>query len=400
MSTVQQPPQAFSRSAWRPAILLFIVARVVLSVWAVVVLSLIPLPQEADETVRPYLGEPRLEEGAAGLLLGPWQRFDTMRYLSVARNGYSEENSVFPPLYPLAIRGGGAAMRAVTGMRVGAANVAAAILLSNAALVGALALLYHVATAELGPQVGTRTLVYLVFFPVGFFLFAAYTESLFLLFALGSVWAARRGRPLAAGVLGLLASLTRLTGWALVVPLGYEYLRRRGFDWRRVRWRGLAAFLPPLGLVLFVGWRYVAGLPPLSDVYRQYWYQTTTLPGFDVVRSVAALVTGAGPRAGEYTLVLDVVTLGVLALTTVLVFRRLGPTYGLYNVMMLLFMLLPASDLKPLYSFSRYALAFFPTFMVLGAAGRNPWINRLILYPSVALYLYFSGQFFIWGWVA
>ena len=400
MSTVQQPPQAFSRSAWRPAILLFVTARVALSVWAVVVLSLIPLPEEADETVRPYLGEPRLEEGAAGLLLGPWQRFDTMRYLSLARKGYTEENSVFPPLYPLAIRGVGTGVRAVTGVSVGVANLVAAILLSNAALVGALALLYHVATAELGPGVGTRTLVYLVFFPVGFFLFAAYTESLFLLFALGSVWAARRGQPLAAGLLGLLASLTRLTGWGLVVPLGYEYLRRRDFDWRQIEWRGMATLLPPLGLVLFVGWRHVVGLPPLGDVYRQYWFQATSLPGVDVFRSLAVLFTGAGPRAGEYTLILDVFTLGLLAVTTVLVFRRLGPTYGVYNVMMLLFMLLPTSDLKPLYSFSRYALAFFPTFMVLGAAGCNPWLNRLILYPSVALYLYFSGQFFIWGWVA
>lgn len=400
MSTVQQPPQAFSRSAWRPAILLFVTARVVLSVWAVFVLALIPLPDEPDETVRPYLGERRLEEGAAGALLGPWQRFDTMRYLSLARNGYTEENSVFPPLYPLAIRVVGAALQAVTGHRVGVANLAAAVLLSNAALVGALALLYHVARAELRPDVGTRTIVYLVFFPVGFFLFAAYTESLFLLFALGSLWAARRGRPLAAGLLGLLASLTRLTGWGLVLPLGYEYLRRRDFEWRRIGWRGLAAFLPPLGLVLFVGWRHFAGLPPLSDVYRQFWFQSTGLPGVDIVRSLGTLFTGVGPRAGEVTLVLDVATVGLLALTTVMVFRRLGAAYGLYSVMMLLFMFLPTSELKPLYSFSRYALAFFPTFMVLGAAGRNPWINRLILYASIALYLYFSGQFFIWGWVA
>ena len=396
----RQPPQPFIRSAWRPAILLFVTARIVLSVWAVVVLSLIPLPEEPDETLRPYVSEPRLEEGATGLLLGPWQRFDTMRYLSLARNGYTEENSVFPPLYPLAIRGVGAALHTVTGARVGVANMAAAVLLGNAALVGALALLYHVARAELGPNVGTRTIVYLVFFPVGFFLFAAYTESLFLLFALGSLWAARRGRPLAAGALGLLASLTRLTGWGLVIPLGYEYLRHRDFDWRRIEWRGLAAFLPPLGLVLFVGWRHLVSLPPLSDVYRQFWFQTTGLPGADIFRSLVTAFTGVGARAGEVTLILDLATVALLAVTTMMVFRRLGVSYGLYNVMMLLFMFLPASELKPLYSFSRYALAFFPTFMVLGAAGRNPWINRLILYPSIALYLYFSGQFFIWGWVA
>lgn len=68
--------------------------------------------------------------------------------------------------------------------------------------------------------------------------------------------------------------------------------------------------------------------------------------------------------------------------------------------MLLLFMLLPTSPVKPLYSFSRYTLAFIPTFMLLGRAGQNGIIHRLILYPSVALFLYFSGQFFIWGWVA
>jgi len=58
------------------------------------------------------------------------------------------------------------------------------------------------------------------------------------------------------------------------------------------------------------------------------------------------------------------------------------------------------TDLKPLYSFSRYALSFFPMFWVWGNAGKNPWLNRLILYPSLLLLLYFSGQFFIWGWIA
>ena len=68
--------------------------------------------------------------------------------------------------------------------------------------------------------------------------------------------------------------------------------------------------------------------------------------------------------------------------------------------MLLLFIFLHTSELKPLFSFSRYALAFFPMFMIFGAAGHNPWVNRLIVYPSLALYLYLSGQFFMWGWVA
>ena len=387
--------------AVRRGILFFLVGRILLSLWAIGVLNLMPLPQAADETLRPYVGAPRLREGMAEALLGPWQRFDTMRYLALARDGYDEQNSVFPPLYPLAIRGGGAVIRVIGGWPVDTANLFAAILLSNVALIASLILLYHVTAQESDPATAQRTLLYLLFFPTGFFLFAAYTESLFLLLALGAIWAALRHRMLLAGVLGLLAALTRLTGWGLVVPLAYAYLRRRDFSGRRLSWQGgFAAFLPALGVLLFFGWRHLAGFPPLGDVYRQYWYQTTGLPGTDLFISLRTIATGIGPRAGEITLLFDLIVVFLLAGTTLLAFRRLGTVYGLYSLMMLLFMLLPASELKPLYSFSRYALAFFPTFMVLGVVGRNPWFNRLILYASFILYFYFSGQFFLWGWVA
>jgi hypothetical protein len=201
-------------------------------------------------------------------------------------------------------------------------------------------------------------------------------------------------------VLGLLAAMTRLTGWGLVLPLAYAYLHRRAYSWRRIGWEGAAALLPVVGLVFFFGWRQLVGFPPLSDVYRQYWFQTTSIPGQDLLVSLNTIITGAGPRAGEITLVFDFLVALLLAVTTILAFRRLGALYGLYSSMMFLFMLLPTSELKPLYSFSRYALALFPTFMLLGLAGRNPWLNRAILYPAFALYLYFSGQFFVWGWVA
>jgi hypothetical protein len=114
---------------------------------------------------------------------------------------------------------------------------------------------------------------------------------------------------------------------------------------------------------------------------------------------MAGLGTG---RTGEFTLWFDFFTALLLLTTTVWAFFRWRhqPSWGLYAALLLLFMLLPSSEFKPLYSFSRYALAFFPTFFLLAQAGERPFANRLILYPSLLLYLYFSAQFFIWGWVA
>lgn len=384
--------------AVRRSLLLFLIARLIVSLWAIAVLTFVPLPDQPDEFLRPYLGEPILDEGASGLLLGPWQRFDALRYLRIARQGYAEvQDSVFPPLFPLAIRAAGSPFRLF--MPAGQANLLGAILVANSAMIAAFALLYRVAAAESDdPATATRTLLYLAVFPVGFFWLAPYTESLFLLLALASLWAGRRGRFWLAGVLGLLAALTRLTGWGLVVPLAYEYARQRGLwrNWRRLDTAAPACLLPGMGLLLFLAGRAWLGLPPIAAVYWEFWYQTTSFPGVDVLRVIEWIIQGQA----RFTFVFDLFCLLFLIATTILVFRRLGLTYGLYSVMMLFFMLLPTSEFKPLFSFSRYTLAFFPNFIVLAQAGRNPWVNRLVLYPSFVLYLYFSGQFFIWGWVA
>jgi hypothetical protein len=163
----------------------------------------------------------------------------------------------------------------------------------------------------------------------------------------------------------------------------------------------LATALPGLGTAVFLLWRWWAGLPPLGAIYEQYWYQTTGFPGRDLGTAVQSILFNGPARSGEFTLILDFLMVFFLLAATLWTFRRLGTTYGLYSALLLLFMLLPTSaNYKPLYSFSRYALAFFPAFMMLGWMGERPWLNRLILYPSIILYLYLSGQFFIWGWVA
>ncbi|GIK54805.1 MAG: hypothetical protein HND44_04695 [Chloroflexi bacterium] len=387
-------------TAVRQGLIIFIVLRLLLTVWTVVVLLVQPLPAEADEVLRPYQGQPILDSGMAGLLLGPWQRFDALHYTAIAANGYqSEADSVFPPLYPWLIR--------ALAFPLGSSHtvhMAVAILVANLACLGLFILLHKVAAAEIGPQHATRSVIYLALFPTAFFLLAPYTESLFLLLALASLWSARRGAFWQAGLLGLLASLTRLTGWVLVAPLAYEFWRQRWSvgvvkDVRGVG-AGTAVLLPGIGTFLFLVYRWAAGLPPLSDIYRIYWYQQTGLPGYDLLRALQSMFLGAPARAGEFTLWFDFFCALLLLATTILAFRQLGITWGLYAALLLFFMLLPTSELKPLYSFSRYALAFFSTFLLLARWGQNPWINRLVLYPSLILYLYFSGQFFIWGWVA
>jgi hypothetical protein len=386
------------KQAIKHAFFTFLAARVILTVWGALVPLLVPAPLGPDPALRPFLNQPHLDTGLPGLLLGPWQRFDTQRYMRIAHEGYAhEEDSVFPPLYPLAAR----AMGELFGGGP-TANLVTAVLISNVAFFGLLLLFYRVVAAELGEVFAPRALVYLAFFPTGFYFIAPYSEALFVLLALGSVWAARgNGRFLLAGLLGFLAALTRLTGWVLVVPLAYELYRHCSASSAPPRLKEIVAVgLPGVGTAVFLLWRWWAGLPPINQMYQQYWYQTTGLPGSDLLRALQTMFLGGEARAGEFTLWFDFFCAALLIVGVIYTFRHLNPTYGLYSAMLLLFILLPVSELKPLYSFSRYVLAFFPLFMLLALAGQRGWVHRLIFYPSIILYLYFSGQFFLWGWVA
>lgn len=399
----------WQQTAVRHALIIFVVLRLFLSGWAMLALVASPLPAEANETVRPYLNQPILNEGAVGLLLGPWQRFDALHYTRIAAEGYAvEEDSVFPPLYPLLIWGVGALLGGSH-----AAHIAAGILISNVALLGLLILLHCVGSDLIGEEHASRLLIYFVLFPTGFFLFAPYSESLFLLLALGSLWMGFNGRFEAAGLLGLLAALTRLMGWVLVVPLAYAFWDRHlgQGSWKidpvsswslQLARKATAVFLPLVGSLLFVLYRAWLGLPGLSRIYAKYWFQRTSIPGADLLRALRGMVGLGVGRPGEFTLWVDFLVTILLLVTTIWALWRwrykLG--WGLYAAMLLLFMLLPTSELKPLFSFSRYALAFFPAFFLLAEWGKDGIVHRLILYPSLILYLYFSAQFFIWGWVA
>ena len=192
-------------------------------------------------------------------------------------------------------------------------------------------------------------------------------------------------------------SMALLGGWLLFFPLALLAWQQGRRNWQT------AVFLPLplLAPALFIAYRAWLGLPSLAAVYAAHWFQRVGVPGQDVVTAVRLLLWGGQLTSSRFVLAFNLaVAIGLLA-GTWLVWRRFGAVYGVYMATMLLFILLPTSTVKPLYSFSRYALAFFPLFWLLGEWGeKRPFVHRLILYTSFLLFLYFSGQFFLGGWVA
>jgi hypothetical protein len=86
---------------------------------------------------------------------------------------------------------------------------------------------------------------------------------------------------------------------------------------------------------------------------------------------------------------------------TVWAIRTLRPSYWIFIVLNLLVVISKPIEGYPLLSMPRFILPLFPMYILLGrASDASPAINRLVVYPSMALLMFFSIQFALGGWVA
>jgi len=364
---------------------IYLAMRVAISSLAALILWLVNPPTAPDPLLRPYQGVEPIIGGWAELVLGVWQRFDTLWYLKIATHGYSPEDgsTVYFPLYPLLIRAGG---KILLGN-----YLLAALIISNLAYIGLLFYLYRLTTLLLEEETARRTVVYLAIFPTTFFFLAGYTESLFLLFTLAAFWYAHQKRWWLAGILGFLASLTRLQGVILILPLLYFYFKRE----RQVRPTLLAFFLIPLGTASFLFYQYSLGAS-LFDLYQSHLHAQFVLPWDNVIATAQKILSPEGTFINVVNLTMTFVFLAMAVIS----FRALPLAYSLYMALTIFLLLWRRTTAQPLVSMSRYVLTLFPAFIIWGRWGENPWVNRLIVYPSIALLIYLCGQFAIWGWVA
>ncbi|MDI6884916.1 MAG: glycosyltransferase family 39 protein, partial [archaeon] len=153
-------------------------------------------------------------------IISLWNRWDVSNYVYIAENGYTDVGEgryfiVFLPLYPFLIR--------LLASVIGHYEVSA-LLISNIASLFAGVYLYKLAKIDYSHSTALKSVFYLSIFPTSYFLIAGYTESLFLFLTIGCFFYAMKGNWLPAGVMGMLASATRITGLVLIPSLVYEFL--------------------------------------------------------------------------------------------------------------------------------------------------------------------------------
>jgi hypothetical protein len=311
-------------------------------------------------------------------LLNLQSRWDAGWYLGIAMHGYdyypdqadTTQSVVFFPAYPATV---GLLGRVFGGGRL--AFVLAGTLVSMLAFLAALAYLIRLARELLGSSERAAWAAwFLAAYPFAVFYGAVYTESMFLLAAIGAVYHTRRGDLAWAGLWGLVAGLTRPNGCLLTLPLLLLVLERRSSSVSsgpgragggRNTLRLAVSVTPCVGLVAyasFVWW--LTGDPLTWATGQRAWGRT--YDGLATVVKQFEWVSQLGLKGFVLQLPHEALgsalVLGSIALAWP-VARRLGIGYAAYIVVNLMPVLLSGS----LMSMGRFSSVFFPIFIWLAA---------------------------------
>lgn len=350
------------------------------------------------------------------VLVSPGARYDSAWYLSIAGLGYVHSvQTVFFPLYPVVVT-----LLGSTGVPI----VIAGILLSAAFAIGALYLLYRLVELDQGPTMARKTVWIVAWLPVALFLSAVYSEALFMLLTVGSIYAARRDRWWLAGALGCLAAGTRNSGVLLVAPLLLLYLygprvkpasKRIANRLRpryEVRWDIAWIALVPVGMIAYLVYLHFAiGHPFAPFSAERHWSRVFIPLGgiplgiYAAIKSLVGIIPGFDPKLASHLSTMKVirhtVELAFLMLDGGLLWfgrRRLPIAYTAFAALSLVMAVSVPGRAEPLKSLPRFTLVIFPLWISLALWADEKRRSRAILLILPLLLAGWSFLFTGWYW--
>lgn len=350
---------------WHKTILLFVLWFATINIFAIIASNRVNLMPDTSYT---WLRPENFPVIQASNLIDLHQRWDSEWYLDLARDGYiyngpgQLSNIVFFPLYPGLIWLFGLVFSLPL----------AGWIVSAGALLGAL-LVLHKYVKEHHPELDPEEVQFLLLvFPTAFFLQAIYTESLFLLLAISSMYFALKRNFVAAAFFALGASLTRVTGLFLVIPLFIEYIVAWTQEKRGLKPDILALALAPAGTAAFFLFHWIKfGSPTLFLDVQADWGR-----GFSVTEEHFLHVTAAATT----NLYLDLGFIAFALICSVLVWKRFRLSYAVYTLLGILIPIITGTFM----SVGRYIIVLFPIILLL-AAIKNPLFKKTWLLISILL---------------
>ncbi len=316
----------------------------------------------------------------------PWillYHWDAFWYAKIVAHGYdylsdAQSSVAFFPLLPLAICG----LRTVTGL----GTALAGFLITNSALLVAAALLRRLVALDFDPpsRVPMRTVWLLLLSPMTFFHSAVYTEALFLLFSVATVYFARKRLWLWSGLSGALLTATRANGILILVPLIWEAFAAG--ETNEKTQSKLWLCLVPLGVASFAFYLYLQFGRPFAFLTAQAAFHR------EAANPLEGLITAAHYPL-PYSPLLIGSAIAAIALLVLGFVAKIRPSYQLYAfVMLALFLSTSIWESLP-----RYLSAIFPLYIIPATLrSQAVYLSILILSAGVmafCLSLFAAGYF-------
>jgi hypothetical protein len=280
------------------------------------------------------------------LFVGVWEKFDTLWYIHIAREGYRlPESVVFFPLYPILIR-----LVAWVCSDFLVASLAVTTVASCLLFLG----LYKLFSLDFSPPEVFRALIVCGCWPAAFVFFAGYPESLVLALAVWAVYFARTGRGVMCAVAGLGAGAAKAAGALIAVAVA-----ALGRNWRE---RFLFAAAPLAAITAYFAWLRLRDLPLPGEAYARHWGTVVSYPWTTVSDVIGRISSGEIPVALNFLFFLLTAACALLPAS-----RREYRLYAAAVICLLLIKLAPPDQQQ----WARYSLLLFPAYLNLARVLRD-----------------------------
>lgn len=270
------------------------------------------------------------------------------------------------------------------------------LFVSNLALIAGAYAFYRLAEYEYGAGLARRAVLILFAFPTAYVFSCLMTESLFIALTISAWYFARRGNWWAAGLCGLGAALTRMTGLLIAPIFALEYLRQAGWQWhprtwdlrvlrfRESKFNYLWIGLVPCGLLIYmmVAWIIIDNPLAMFDAQASWDF------GRGRENPIMNLLFGftEGARRGYFNIadsgfgltygaVLTSIVLAILFIGR----RRIGNLLFLWSVVVIGISF--SVNFYSALSMPRFLVVLFPVFLILAA------IKNRIAFSAIATVL-------------
>jgi len=316
-----------------------------------------------------------------------FSQWDGGWYSQIALTGYPagnnpvSENWAFFPLYPILMRVFGTPLLGI--MPADQAVLVSGFVISNILFFVSLFLFYNVTKLVFSKSsFALISTVFFAFWPGALFYSSVYSESLFMTFALGAFYFLEKGKSVKSSVLGFFASLTRSSGFLILIPFVYNGLQTRKYGTAISQ-----AIVVALPYFLFNVYGYfLTGLFPVREIVYNHVWGASRLTFTQVITDQLG-----------YTVLFSAETALILAPFVWFLFTEKVPirdfvkgtvserkdlkywAFAIYTLIILAFY----SDPKNLH---RYALPILPLYWVSALVwGKNKTAGKLLLIVSTVI---------------